>query len=195
MVAGMVLVDPAHPWQYGGGPKPGDVHFPEGLRRLERRATAVAPMAALGLLRLMQSDRLGLFSFIRTYPPEQLPAIKAILTRTSHWRAGAEEMRTFDESSADAAALSSLGDVPLAIVAADSTYTAPGAPLPPGTDGSELNRIALTLNERLTSLSSRSEFVVVQGATHGSLSSVRPHAERVVEAIRGVVQKTGARRP
>ncbi len=67
-VAGMVLVDPAHPWQYGGGPRESDVHFPEGLRRLERRAASVAPMAALGLLRLMQSDRLGLFSVIRTYP-------------------------------------------------------------------------------------------------------------------------------
>ncbi len=192
-VAGMVLVDPAHPWQYGGGPRDSDVHFPEGLRRLERRAASVAPMAALGLVRLMRSDRLGLFSVIRTYPPELIPAIKAILSRTPHWRAGAEEMRTFDESSKDAAGLVSLGDVPLAIVAADSTYTAPGAPVPSGVDGRELNRIALTLNERLTGLSSSSEFIVVQGATHVSLSSVQQHADRVVEVIRRVVEKVRER--
>ncbi len=192
-VAGMVLVDPAHPWQYGGGPQDSDVHFPEGLRRLERRAASVAPMAALGLLRLMQSDRLGLFSVIRTYPRELIPAMKAILSRTSHWRTGAEEMRTFDESSRDAAALVSLGDVPLAIVAADSTYTAPGAPVPSGVDGRELNRIALTLNERLIGLSSDSEYIVVQGATHVSLTSVQLHAVRVVEAIRRVVDRARIR--
>lgn len=190
-VAGMVLVDPAHPSQHDlERCDPGCL--PAALLAEEARIHRVVPLLArFGILRALQSDSLGLHSIVKTFPPTVQPAIFAALAKTTHWTTGSSEFDHFDESAADARALSSLAGKPLAVVAADSTWVAQadGYKLPPGIDGSALDRTILTLNRDQANLSTDSELAVVHGATHTSLATSEAAASQVGEAIRRSVEK------
>ena len=190
-VAGVVLVDPAHPSQQ-------DVQrcdpacLPAALLRDMRRIYSLAPLLArFGILRIVRSDTHGLFSLVKSFPVEIRPTIAAKLSSTRHWVTGAAEMAHFEESARDARALTSLDGKSLVVVAADSTWAkhSDGYRLPEGVDGAALDRTILDLNRDQARLSAASELVVVPGATHASLATSERDAGRVVEAIRTVVAR------
>lgn len=82
-----------------------------------------------------------------------------------------------------------MGNRPLVVVAADATFTSPGAPVPKGSDPAELNAISLRLNADAARLSHDGELITVPGATHVSLTAVEAQAATVAEAIRRVAEK------
>ena len=189
-VVGVVLVDPAHPSQHD--PKRCDpgclpAALLEDLARLHR---LVPLLARFGVLRVLRSGPLDLFSVVNGLPPHLQPAIVAALSTTRHWTTGASEFRHYDESAADARALRSLGGKPLAVVVASSTWAEQkdGYRLPAGVDGRALDDMLLMLSRDQATLSTDSDLRVVEGATHVSLVTHRHHAAQVSDAIRHVVE-------
>ncbi len=194
-VAGAVLVDPAHPSQ-NDLKRCDPACLPAALLDDEARMYRVAPLLArFGILRAFRSDTHGLYSVVKTFPPERQPAIFAALATTRHWTTGSQEFDNFAESAADARALQTLGKKPLAVVAADSTWVVQkdGYRLPRGVDGASLDRTILTLNRDQAKLSTDSELVIVQGATHVSLAASKRDASRVSDTVRRVVEEVRLR--
>jgi pimeloyl-ACP methyl ester carboxylesterase len=196
-VAGVVLIDPAHPSQYDLQ-RCDPACLPAAFLRDLRRIYHLAPvLARFGIPRILRSDTLGLHSLVKPFPVELRPAITAALSSTRHWVTGSAEIEHFEESARDARALASLDGKPLVVVAADSTWAkqSDGYELPEGVDGKALDRTILALNRDQARLSTASQLVVVPGATHTSLATSERDAVAVVEAIRGVVARVRAAAP
>jgi len=198
-VAGVVLIDPAHPSQYDLQ-RCNPACLPAALLRDMNRIHRLAPvLARFGIPRILRSDTLGLHSLVKPFPADLRPAITAALSSTRHWVTGSAEIEHFEESARDARALSSLDGKPLVVVAADSTWAkqseSDGYKLPAGVDGAALDRTILTLNRDQARLSTASQLVVVPGATHTSLATSERDAATVIEAVRGVVARVRAAAP
>jgi pimeloyl-ACP methyl ester carboxylesterase len=168
-VAGMVLVDAAHPDQYGRNPAI-TRHMSSGFRMLK----SIPLLAKLGYVRLT-----GFFS----YWPEGLPAqqgaeAEAFLSSYRHLKTARDESVAWDGICAEVRSTGGLGDKPLAVVSAGKDVL-PGAP---------------ELQKELAALSSNSIHVAVKGADHLTLVTHREHALSVVEAIRHVVEKASVPR-
>lgn len=191
-IAGMVLVDPAHPSQMDARRcDPGCI--PEAVQADQRRFLWLTPLLTrLGLLRAGASAGFDELSLARTFPEHARPAIEAKLVATHHWLAGQAELDHFQQSGEDARALTSLGHRPLVVVAADSTWVkqSDGYTLPAGVDGAALDRSVFALSQDQTKLSADSRLIVVPGATHVTLATSRKDAGRVVAAIREVVERS-----
>ncbi len=201
-VAGVVLVDPAHPSQYSRDPKRCDpACLPAALRDDFMRICRLAPLLArFGVLRAMRSDAIGLHSLVKPFPAERQPAMFATLSATRHWTTGAAEVDHFEESADDARALNTLGDKPLALVVADSTWVKQKSlrgghdyKLPAGIDPAALDQTILLLNRDQAKLSTDSLWVVVPGATHTSLATSGQDAAKVSDVIQRIVEKVRLR--
>jgi len=194
-VAGVVLVDPAHPAQHDlKHCDPGCLPAPvlDDLARIHR----VMPfLVRFGVLRAIRGDSLGLQSMVKTFPSQWQPAMLATLSATHHWTTGAGEFSHYSESANDARALSSLDGKPLVLVVADSTWTKQMTPggsgykVPAGIHGAALDQTILMLSRDQANLSTDSQFIVVPGATHTSLATNKEDASKVGEAIRHLAEK------
>ena len=167
-VAGMVLVDAAHPDQYGRTPAI-TRHMSSGFRMLK----SIPLLARFGYVRLT-----GFFnSWAEGLPPRQKREARSFLSQYSHLRTARDESRAWETVCAEVRATGSLGDKPLVVVSAGKDQL-PGA--------GELQR-------ELAALSSDSIRMTVESADHVSLVTHREHALAVVDAIRHVVARTTGR--
>ncbi|TWJ16868.1 alpha/beta fold hydrolase [Geobacter argillaceus] len=167
-VAGMVLVDAAHPDQHLRSPAI-DVHMRSGFRILR----AVPLLARLGYVRLT-----GLFNaWAKGLPPRQAAEAEAFLSSYRHLRTTRDESLAWEALCTEVRATGGLGGTPLAVVTAGKDVL-PGQP---------------ELQAELAALSGDSIHLTVRGADHVSLVTRREHAQSVVEAIRHVVGRVMSR--
>src|SRR5712692_5180231 len=185
-VVGMVLVDSLHPVEW-------ENPTPEQLRMIEvslRYAWIAAWLARLGLVRFCLarlgrgSPRLGraaarafgtgtasavqrIASEIRKLPPPILPIVRALWSQPKNFMSLGQHVAALPVSAAQAAAVSSLGDLPLVVLAGDHHAT-------PYTDR----------QRELAQLSSRGRHMVARDSGHWIHLD---HPELVTRAIREVV--------
>ena len=162
-VAGMVLIDAAHPDQHQRSPAIRR-HMSSGFRMLR----SVPLLAKLGYVRMT-----GFFSSWAVGLPER-PAAEAaaFLSSYSHLKTTRDESLAWDGICAEVRGTAGLGNKPLAVLSAGRDVL-PGAP---------------ELQADLAALSSRSIHFSVEGADHVTLVTHRQHAMEVVDAIRRVVR-------
>jgi pimeloyl-ACP methyl ester carboxylesterase len=162
-VAGVLLIDAAHPDQHLKSPAIGR-HMSSGFRMLRN----VQPLAKIGYLRL--SDFFA--SQAEGLPQKELCQARSFLCAEGHLRQANREAIHWDELCAEVRVTGSLGDKPLTVLSA-------GKGALPG--GAEMQR-------DLARLSSKSREVVVDGADHVTLVTHREHALKVVAEIRRLVE-------
>ncbi|RNC70410.1 MAG: alpha/beta hydrolase [Desulfuromonadales bacterium] len=162
-VAGVVLIDAAHPDQHQRSPAIRR-HMSSGFRMLR----SVPLLARLGYVRMT-----GFFSSWAVGLPEPHAAeAEAFLSSYAHLKTTRDESLAWDGICAEVRGTAGLGCKPLAVVSAGRDVL-PGAP---------------ELQAELAALSSRSIHLTVEGADHVTLVTRRQHAMVVVDAIRRVVQ-------
>ena len=167
-VAGMVLLDAAHPDQHLRSAAI-NRHMQGGFRFLK----AAPLLARTGYVRLS-----GIFkAWGEGLPARQAEEADAFLSTYRHLKTTLEESLAWDGICAEVRGTRGLGDLPLAVVTAGRDVL-PGQP--------ELQR-------ELAALSSDSLHLVVPGADHVTLVTRREHALSVVKAIRHVVERVQAR--
>ena len=163
-VAGMVLLDAAHPDQHLRS-EAINTHMRTGFRFLK----AVPLLTKLGYVRLA-----GLFNvWSEGLPARQAAEAKAFLTTYNHLKTTRDESLAWEIICAEVRETTGLMDTPLAVVTAAKGVLS-GHP--------ELQR-------ELATLSSDCSHFIVKGADHVTLIAHREYALLVVEAIRQVVEK------
>jgi pimeloyl-ACP methyl ester carboxylesterase len=165
-VAGMVLLDSSSPYQFTAMPS-----YPLQYAAMRR-----------GLALLPTLDRLGLGRLMAAVQPSHLPQPAAdvveSLTATAHGaRNGRDEISMAPEVFAQAQALTTLHDRPLAVLTASESVT--------GTAG------WATAQDRLAALSSDSVHRLVD-ATHAGMTEDRGPAQQSADAIAQVVHAVRA---
>ena len=163
-VAGMVLLDAAHPDQHLRS-EAISTHMSTGFSFLK----AVPILARMGYVRLA-----GIFNFwAEGLPTRQASEAKAFLSTYNHLKTTRDESLAWETICAEVRGTKRLSDIPLAVVTA-AKGVLPGHP--------ELQR-------ELAALSPNSVHFVVKGADHVTLVTRREYALQVVEAIRHVVER------
>jgi pimeloyl-ACP methyl ester carboxylesterase len=165
-VAGMVLVDASHPDQ--------ENRFPSDLKSMEgtwnREATFLEYATPLGIPRL-----LGLC--------DGDASVRAAECNWHTEREKTEEMRSFSQSAKEAAAVISLGDIPLVVLSHDPDK--PSAELPADLAKST-NRAWEKMQEELAHLSTRGAQSIAKNSSH-YIQLDRP--DLVIVAVRKVVDE------
>lgn len=165
-VAGIVLVDSSHPEQ--------ENRFPPELKNMEgswrREALFMEYTMPLGIPRL-----LGLC--------DDSPWERAAECNWNSAQAGAEEMASFSESAAQAAATGTLGDLPLAVLSHDPEK--PSAEFAPDL-ARATNAAWEKMQEELGHLSSRGTQVIAKNSAH-YIQLDRPDV--VIEAVHRILDQ------
>jgi len=166
-VAGMVLLDGAHPDQF---------HFAGGFVRTA--LTAIAPVFARSGI----SRPAGSFSELTEgLPIRQRYEAEKMLAWHRHLRGARAELDALHRTVRQVKKTQTLGDTPLLVLGADEGRTGD-------------NPLWYILQRDLKLLSSRSVLERVPGASHTSLLTHREHAALVGEAILEVVRASERRR-
>jgi pimeloyl-ACP methyl ester carboxylesterase len=163
-VVGMVLVDAANPYQLE--------RYPEMLKENEsylKIAKYIPVLARLGIGHLFFALG-GEIDFADMKEPQK-SEIKAALSSPEYFESQMTENLASKEIYADAQKLGSLGDLPLIVL----------------TRGSDTVPVWLEMQNELSSLSTNSVHIVVEGASHVSLAFNPEHAHAVSDAILRVV--------
>ncbi len=180
-VAGVVLVDSAHPDQWE--------RLPEQARRLLERgqkATGVAVwLARFGLLRLGEGRSRD------DLPPNLQEAYRVAMLRTRTYGASLAELSSVYESARQVLATKGLADLPLAVVSARNSFDAfrsPAVTFPPSADETWME-----MQRELTALSTNTKHLISEKGTH-RLYETEPGL--IVDAVRDVlarIQETNKR--
>jgi pimeloyl-ACP methyl ester carboxylesterase len=169
-VAGLVLVDAAHPEQLDRYPT-----YQEQADTYARMAATFPAMARVGLFRLyFASD--GEIDF-QDLPPQQHAELVAFWSSPAYHQSVRSELLAAPTIYAQAHELASLGDRPLAVVSA-------------GINPSSW----ATLQAELAALSANSNHLIIEDGTHASLAFKPEHAHQTSAAILQVVEAVGSGR-
>lgn len=164
-VAGVVLVDSSHPEQFE--------RYPPLVQRMMARVDSVRP-SRLATRFMMDSG----LRRLRADPPTD--ALQAYI-----WRSLPDgyygELAARDTMSAEAAEVTSFGELPLMVLTAGKVAPMPGAP---DSIPAALYRTWLALQDELATLSSNSVHKIIEGSTH-YIQVDAPYA--VVQAVGEVV--------
>lgn len=170
-VAGMVLVDGSHPDQW--------VRMGVSSRFIGMTNVVAAFLARFGLFRIFNGEYKLLAGDL---PPQQYGELMAIASLPRSLSTGGAALGLWDSVSRHIAnQASDLGDMPLVVLSVTEQ------PM----KGKELTE----LQAELPALSTRSEHITVQGATHEGLVSEQKHAQVVTDAILRVVEAVRAAKP
>jgi pimeloyl-ACP methyl ester carboxylesterase len=170
-VQGLVLVDSSHPDQWSR------MGVSSGTAAIGNRVAAL--LALFGLFRLLpqQAEMLA-----KGLPQQQYQEMKAFCLHPSALSAGADALSVWDSHSRPLVnQVGSLGHLPLVVISV--------------TDQPRMGEKLTELQAELPGLSSSSQHITVQGATHEGLLSQQVHARYVVAAIRAVVESLRNKRP
>lgn len=171
-VAGVVMLDAAHPDQF--------MRHPEYLNEAESMMPLIRltpSLARLGLMRLYASSG-DAFDF-GDLPPRQRAELTAAWSASKHWDSQLVSLSTIQSFFEEAQGLGNLGDVPLAVITASENEAN-------GWDA---------LQAELAMLSTNSVHRTVSGATHASLAFNSQHAQATSAAILDVVKAAWTGQP
>jgi pimeloyl-ACP methyl ester carboxylesterase len=163
-VAGMVLVDAAHPNQYWRSSAIRD-HMTSGFRMLKN----IPLLARLGYVRMSRFFN----SWAEGLPARQAAEAKAFLCSHHHLKTTRDESLAWEAICSEVRRTAGLGNKPLAVVSAGQDILAGGR----------------ELQQELAGLSSNSIHIAVDDADHVTLVTHKAHAQLVVDAIRHVIRK------
>lgn len=165
-VAGLVFLDSSHPEQNERLPRMAFV-LPLDLFLWATRV----PWLARSLLKV------SIVNPARGLPPDSFADLAAETKANKHLKAMHAEVQAFVAMMAQvrAAASSSLGDIPVAVFSAS---------LPRGSSTTTMQQ----LHQELAALSTHSTYQVVEGSTHITLVTNRDYAQRIVAAVRAIVE-------
>lgn len=187
-VAGLVFLDPSHPRQYQL--VPGVTH--DKVDKALLLTKAIGWYARLGLLHVWNPLGGAPPAGMELPPAEAVATVQRLSKQSKQYFAMGAELAAFDQSGAQAAAVTSLGDRPVAVLSATA---ADGKPSPEQAAEVALARpVILDLHRQIAALSTRGRQVLVEGAGHMSLVVDRRHAERAVAEILQVVRDSAAPR-
>ena len=163
-VAGMVLIDAAHPDQYSRSPAI-TRHMNSGFRMLEN----IPVLARLGYVRMTRFFS----SWAEGLPDRQAAEAEAFLASHRHLKTTRDESLAWETVCSETRCTRGLGDKPLVVISA-------GKDVLPG---------AFELQRELAALSTNSLHFVVKGADHVTLVTHREYALTVVEAVWQLVKR------
>ncbi len=169
-VSGMVLVDSSHPDQW--------MHIPasKGGQTVAVGNRITALLTRFGVMRLFHLEE----SYITGLPPREYAEMRAYLSRSDGWLAGANGLIAWrDLSREQVNATRSLGNLPLFVISV--------------TEQDHYADVLTELQAELPALSSDSKHVTVEGATHYTLVSMQKYATVVSNAILEVVEAVRTR--
>jgi pimeloyl-ACP methyl ester carboxylesterase len=164
-VVGIALVDASSPGQFDRFPE-----LAEGNSTIENLLWTFPWVAHAGLFRYYFSSG-GEIDF-QDLPPRAHDEMAAIWCSPRFFESLIDEVNLANEIFAQARALKPLGDLPLAVVTAEKQPKA-----------------WFMLQDELAALSTRSQHVIVAGATHSSLALHPDHARQTSSAILSVVEQ------
>lgn len=172
-VAGLVLIDSAHPKQFE--------LYPEFVQELESyldQSTSFPVFARLGLFRLYFT--LGGELDFQALPERQHAEVAALWSSPEYFLSQRQENLDAPLIYQNAQTLGDLGDLPLVVISAPVTAHVPAWPM---------------LQAELAGLSTNSAHRIIENATHVSLAFDPEHAAQVAEAILEVVETTKTGQP
>lgn len=186
-VAGIVLVDSAHPGQFQRLP-------PEYISLDSQQKSYVgvmAFMARFGILRLLGNSSQG-----QDFAPPAVqkmseviqPTYMAMMSHPDYFDATLAELNSLPETNAQVQALGSLGDMPLIVLTAEQsidTAALKAMGYNAQIDLAGIQQIWLELQNELAALSTNSEHVIVHGSSH-TIQLDQPQV--VIDAILKVVE-------
>jgi pimeloyl-ACP methyl ester carboxylesterase len=195
-LAGMVLIDPAHPEEWA---HPSDWDTKRLLigAKLSRRGAWIARfgiarltafLATVGAQRIARLNTLvasggilrgqaeRILAPVHRVPPEYRPMLRAMWTHPKYYATLGSQMETLSESAREFPAITNYGDLPLAVISAAS-----GTPF------------RIELNEKLAQLSSRGRHIVAPDCGHwiqlDQPQCVSDAISQVVDQARAVVRR------
>jgi pimeloyl-ACP methyl ester carboxylesterase len=164
-VVGVVLVDSSHPDQW--------INIPasKGGSTVAMGNRVTAFLCRLGVMRLFHLEK----SFIEGLPDQQYGEMQAYLARPEPWIVGADGLIAWrDLSREQVNNTKGLGNLPLVVLSVTEQ---------------DMYAEALTkLQNELPALSSNSQHITIQGATHYTMVSKAEYAKQVSDAILRVVE-------
>jgi pimeloyl-ACP methyl ester carboxylesterase len=172
-VAGLVLLDSAHPDQW--------TRTAQGQAQYKNDSTiysATRLLAQVGLLRILPNP---FATSPASFPNEQQGVWRALHSTTKFWNTTAAESRAIPETMNSVRDAASLGDLPLVVVSAGAHMDA--------------DLQWQSFQAELTKLSSNSVQHVVEGASHASLWAEPEGAEASSQAILEVIQAVRTGQP
>lgn len=186
-VAGMVLVDSAHPDQLD--------RFPPEYVQLDQQQSAYVSVAGFlarfGILRLLGSGSQGqnfASPTVLKLPADVQPIYMAMLSHPSYFDATMGEGKELPETNLQVQAVGSLGDLPLIVLTAEqsidvATLKAMGYDTKMNLGGIQI--IWVELQNELAALSTNSEHIIVKDSAH-FIQLDQPQA--VIDAIRRLIE-------
>ncbi|MEZ4672545.1 MAG: alpha/beta hydrolase [Anaerolineae bacterium] len=166
-VAGLALVDASHPDEW--------IHIPasRGGQTVERINRVTAFLARFGVIRIFRLEK----GYIKGLPPQQYAEMRAYLAQPEPWIVGADGLVAWrDISRQQVNQAQPLGDLPLMVISVSEQAVY----------ADELT----ALQNELPHLSSNSQHITVEGATHYTLVSEKQYADIVSNAILKVIAET-----
>lgn len=185
-VAGIVLVDSAHPGQFQRLP-------PEYISLDSQQKSYVgvmAFMARFGILRLLGNASQGQdFAppAVQKMPEAIQSTYMAMMSHPNYFDATLAELNSLPETNAQVQALGSLGDLPLIVLTTEQsidTAALKAMGYNAQIDLAGIQQIWLELQNELAALSTNSEHIIVKDSSH-TIQLDQPQA--VIDAIRKVV--------
>jgi len=171
LVGGLVFVDSAHPEQYSRSAAQA-----AALEQLHNDLDQMIVRAGLGMQPHLNTTRM-----VNLLPHDVGPATREVMFRAQTLRAARQELRACaGEWTAQAAELTTLGSLPVAVVSAQQSIVK--------------DPVIGRLHDELTELSSVHRRVVVPEADHQSLLTYQPYAAQVTGAITWAIDTLAADR-
>src|SRR5215207_9359974 len=182
-VAGMVLVDAAHPDQFERIPG-----MESGMTRIKAMSVLGPVLAATGVIRLTD-----MFPLPPGLPPLQRQQGENLSYQTPYLLAAFKEYGALPEAIAQVRNTGTLGEKPLAVVSASEH----GASMMADSEAEavRVEQAAQALQEELTGFSSDSTFRVIEGSDHTSVVFDQSHAKQTSEEILKVVEAVRTGQP
>jgi pimeloyl-ACP methyl ester carboxylesterase len=181
-LAGLVLVEAPAP----SPDAPGEAVDTAEWRAQGRRASMLATGSRFGLPRLVGAV-MGAGpapTGLDELPEEVAASYRAVSDHPGYWSTAAEEIEALPTSAAQAAAVTSLGDLPLVVLSRPQALDPDD--LPASVDPATVAREPSAAQAGLAALSTAGEVVVVE-PVDGALGATRPEA--VVDAVRRAVER------
>jgi pimeloyl-ACP methyl ester carboxylesterase len=173
-VAGMVLVDAAHPDMWARAPAGQDVY----TSSLQMGGILVA-LAPFGITRLQANTTQLPPNY--DMPPARYAEYQALRSSTRYWNGALAELRANPATMDQVRATRSLGAMPLAVLTARGDHTQGGQ------QAAEVEQLHVALQNELAALSTNSTHRIVEGSDHQSLQFNATHASITSAAIQAVV--------
>jgi pimeloyl-ACP methyl ester carboxylesterase len=171
-VVGIALVDSSHPDQWANIPAS------KGGATVATANRVTAFLARFGVVRLFNLEK----SFIIGLPPQQLGEMKANLGLPRPWIVGAEGLIAWRDFSCDQVNKTrGLGSLPLIVLSV--------------TEQDMYADVLTKLQDELPALSTNSQHITIDGATHYTMASKPEYAKQVSDAILKVVEAARTGQP